>query len=147
MRVKLLTASCTKTQSVEISPMPTSTTTVGESWPVQCKCILWPATSKSLPGGAGIGGSDCADLSNVHRKKAARESIGTAARQGIEIPPVRGTKETSQSFVTSRNLERNRSAEAANGSDSQCFLPREAPLRGTKKVAGGSIPNFFEKLP
>src|SRR5215813_2291019 len=134
MRVKLLTASCTKTQSVEISPMPTSTTTVGEPWPLQCKCILWPATSKSLPGGVGIGGSDCAGVSNANGKSAVRKRTGTAARQGMEIPPVGGTKETSQSFVTSRNLERNRSAEAANGIDfSVFFAERGAFARNEKR--------------
>src|SRR5215470_15797038 len=108
IRVNLLTASCTKTQSVEKSPMPTSTTTVGEPWPVQCKCILWPATSKSLPGGAGIGGSDCAQASLLDDKSAITKTDGTIARQGKRIPPSRGTKEASRSLVASRNLERNR---------------------------------------
>src|SRR5215475_6327456 len=110
MRVNLLTASCTKTQSVEMSPMPTSTTTVGEPWPVQCKCILWPATSRSFPGALGTGGSDCADTASG--KTATRKSKCMGTRPGMEIPPVEVTKDAPRSSLTSRNLEGSRRSSA-----------------------------------
>src|SRR2546421_12512052 len=53
MRVKRSTFACTKNQSIENPLDPFSTMTVGEPFPVQCKCSLRPPRSMSRPKGEG----------------------------------------------------------------------------------------------
>src|SRR5579872_1965483 len=56
IRVNLDTPGCTNAQSIEKASSPFSTTTVGEPFPVQWRCIRRPPISMRLPKGRGFGG-------------------------------------------------------------------------------------------
>src|SRR5215467_14575147 len=81
MRVNFETRSCTKTQSVEMSPTPASTTTVGEPAPAQSKCILWPPMETSSPGAVGLSGLVCAPAKN--EKTEISKQVRTARTHGM----------------------------------------------------------------